>query len=52
MKYDPEGEVCADHDIISVSPQIGAIMDIEDQADLQKMGWHHDPKYSSWSIFV
>ena len=54
MKYDPESDVYAEHDIIYAGPSrknLGEISDV-DAIELKKLGWHHDKEYDSWAKFV
>ena len=53
MKYDPDGEVCADHDVVCAAPTVRADTPTpEDRAKLEELRWRFSKEYDSWSRFV
>lgn len=53
MKYDPDGSVCAEHDILAAAPDVQEdTVSVEDKAKLEALGWHWDSETDSWARFT
>lgn len=54
LKYYPDGDVCAEHDIVYAGdgPDNGKKVNKEDRKTLEELGWHIDSETESWSHFT
>ena len=54
LKYDPDSDVCAEHDIIyaGVGRKVQDEITPEDQKELKNLGWFYEKDYESWAKHV
>ncbi len=53
MKYDADGSVCAEHDILAAAPDVRKDqVSAEDRAKLEELGWHWSSEADSWAAFT
>lgn len=52
QKYGLTVEVDAQHDVIYAGPGINGELTVEEQAEMEKIGWHWDEEFDCWAIFT
>lgn len=52
LKYDPEGDCAAEHDVLYAGGGDPKEMSPEDLAKLDELGWHWDEDLDSWAHYV
>lgn len=49
LKYEPDGNISVDHDIIYSGGGDPSEMDAEDLQNLENLGWFWNPDFDSWA---
>ena len=53
LRYDPQGDICAEHDVIYAGHDVDpSRMTADDLADMEKAHWKYDTDIPSWRKFV
>jgi len=52
IKYDPDGDTSAEHDILYASDIHPHLISDEDLSILKENGWFYDSELESWSKFT
>lgn len=52
LKYEPDGDCAAEHDVFYVGGGKPEDISEEDRAELEKLGWFWDDSLDSWSTFT
>jgi hypothetical protein len=51
-KYDPDGDVAAEHDIVYAGHAEDFTLTADDASRMEELGWFVDDEYDSWARFV